>query len=465
MQRKYIVFFIIFGFVALKSTISQTIKANFSSATFCSSSSEDTYIETYLKIKGHTLNYMQTEEVFSQARVEVTMIFKNINEVKEFRRYKLEKSLTYSAQEWQDLTDMQRIFISQGVYNFTLIIRDLNAPDSVPDFLYEDIITIDFPKNTIALSDIQLLKKYAPSKINSLYVKDGYSFTPYFSRIYDNQNNTLRFYLELYNASKEFEALGDFWFETYIQAFNTGKPLQKYIEKTKQKALNFNKFLHEININDLPSGNYYLVVNVKDKNKKLVISRQKFFKRINTYSPQIIKTANYKRTNIKGTFVEHLSPDSLLFFMQALYPICDSSERNFIKQNLNKSDEVEIKKFFYKFWYQRNSQTPHKVWENYKKRIENAKKNFSDEKVSPLQTERARVLLQYGFPGTVSNPLKSTDKTQHYRLWNYYKIGDLTNRKFLFYKDTLHAKFLLIETNMPGEEQNCFKNKKIFNKK
>lgn len=458
MQKKYIVFIIIFGFIALKSATSQTIKANFSSATFCNKDGS-TYIETYLKIKSTTLKYVESEEFFSQAKAEVTMIFKNIDEVKEFRRYKLVKSLTSSNDKLEDLTDMQRIFISQGVYNFTLVIRDLNAPDSIPDFLYQDIITIDFPKNTIALSDIQLLEKYAPSKASSLYVKDGYLFTPYFSRNYENKNNNLRFYLELYNAAKELQALESFWFEAHIQAFNTGKPIKKYLHKTSQKALNFNKYLQEINISDLPSGNYYLLVNVRDKQQNLLVSKQKFFTRVNAYTPQIIKTINYKKTNIKGTFVEQLPPDSLLLFIEALHPICDSSESTFIEQNLNKSDTEEVKKFFYKFWQQRNSKKPHKAWENYKKQIENVEKNFSDEKNPPLQSDRAKILLKYGSPSTVSQPI-SNDTTIHYTLWYYYKIADLTNRKFLFRKDMLQGKYRLIKTNMPSEKQNCFENEK-----
>lgn len=457
MQKKYIVFIIIFSFVALKSATSQTIKANFSSATFCNKDGS-TYIETYLRIKSPT-PYIGSESSFSQAKAEVTMIFKNIDEVKEFRRYQLVKPLTSFNDKLEDLTDMQRIFISQGVYNFTLIIRDLNAPDSIPDFLYQDIITIDFPKNTIALSDIQLLEKYTSSKINSLYVKDGYLFTPYFSRIYENKNNNLRFYLELYNAAQEFQPLEDFWFETYIQAFNTGKPMKKYLNKTQQKALNFNKYLHETNISDLPSGNYFLVVNVRDKNEKLFVSKQKFFARVNAYTPQIIKTINYKKTNIKGTFVEQLPPDSLLYFIEALHPICDSSESTFIEQNLNKSDTEEVKKFFYKFWQQRDSKKPHKAWENYKTQIENVEKNFSDEKNPPLQSERAKILLKYGSPSTVSEPI-SKDTTIHYKLWYYYKIGDLTNRKFLFQKNMMQGKYRLIKTNMPSEKQNCFESKK-----
>lgn len=448
------IFFIIIVYacvIGLKPVLSQTIDVSFYMASFCNSQ-QKSYIETYMKINTNTLSYVAVEEEQLQTTAEITLIFKNISEVKEFRKYKIVgPRYNHTPIKTTYLKDMQRIFIPQGIYNFTLIVSDPNAPDSISDYVYSDIITVDFPKNTIALSDIQLLKSHLPSEEHNLYVKNGYKFIPYISKLYNDNEKYIRFYIELYNASKEFGALENFWFETYIQATNTEKPIKKYISKSQQKALNNNKWLHKINISDLPKGYYYLTVNVMNKDKKIILTKQKFFERKSIYKQKFKKTTNYNNKNIKGTFVEQLNLDSLIFFVDAIYPICDSNELYFIKNNLQKQSVSQMRKFFYTFWTERNKKEPKQMWENYKTRIHKAMQLFADEGKLAIKTDRARVYLQYGQPRTVSNPLKN-DTIQKYELWNYYKIANMTNRKFLFHKDTTNKNYRLIETNMQGEQ-------------
>ncbi len=54
-------------------------------------------------------------------------------------------------------------------------------------------------------------------------------------------------------------------------------------------------------------------------------------------------------------------------------------------------------------------------------------------------------MLRYGIPNTI---VDKSDSAQPFEVWHYYKIGNLTNIKFIFKnKELLHS-------NMPCEKQN-----------
>ncbi len=429
--------------------VSSQIQASFYASAF-NDRENGSYIETYVSVSGNTLNYVKTEGNLLQATVDITLIFKNIDGIKEFRKYKATQ--IYNKKEDEvipDVTDMQRIFIPQGVYNFTLIISDMNNDKLNNDFVYADILTVDFPTNTLSISDVQLISSYVKSEAAHLFLKDDYKLIPYYSNTYNADNDYLRFYLELYNASKDLGALNSFWLEAYLQDIKTHKPLHNFRVKTTQKALNKNKWLSNINIHNLPTGNYFLTINVRDKNNKILVTKQKLIVRNNVGAKALSNKGLTANVQIKNTFVETMDADSLSSFIKSLYYICDANEKDYLA-HLSEKTLTENKQFFYKFWFNRYTYDYKNQWLKYKDLVNNAVLLFSNEDKAPLKTDRARIYLQYGQPGEITHP-QTKDATAVYEVWKYYKIADLTNRKFLFRKDAETNTYKLIKTDMPGE--------------
>ena len=103
----------------------QIAEAHFDYAPFYSRTS-GTYVETYIKIPNKSLNYVITEDNTLEASVEVIMVFKNIDKIKEYRRFNIvSPTLPDTALFLPDLIDLQRISIPEGIYNFDLIITFL----------------------------------------------------------------------------------------------------------------------------------------------------------------------------------------------------------------------------------------------------------------------------------------------------------------------------------------------------
>ena len=63
---------------------------------------------------------------------------------------------------------------------------------------------INYPKNQIAVSSVQLIDSYKKTTSQNIRSKNGYDLIPYlFDAIAENKN-TLTYYAEIYNAEKEF---------------------------------------------------------------------------------------------------------------------------------------------------------------------------------------------------------------------------------------------------------------------
>jgi GWxTD domain-containing protein len=423
-----------------------------------------TYIETYIAIAGNSVNYIMNSDSALQAEVEVTMLFKNVDQVKEYRKFKIvSPSVSGNATYFPSFIDLQRIAIPQGVYNFELIIKDINAPDNNEEFKISQLITVNIPENQLALSGIELIERYYSSNKKNIFYKNGYECIPYVSDFFPHQIKYLRFYAELYNAAKELGPLEDFLLLFHIENYNTSKPIKDYSSFQKEKAMNTNVIFREVNINNLPTGNYYLVIEVRDRKNNILLTTKKFFQRLN----DVAKPKEFDITDIEvsNTFAkEYKSRDTLAVYLSALRPICDAAENRFIDNQLKAADIKLMQQFFYNFWVKRNETNPEYAWLEYKDKLNIVEKRYSTPQNHGFATDRGRVYLQYGPPNSIIIE-KNEPSAYPYEIWHYYKIADQTDKKFLFYnKNSLYNDYTLLYTNMIGELQNPEWEKELYSR-
>ncbi len=324
----------------------------------------------------------------------------------------------------------------------------------MPDFKLADIISVDFPENEIAFSGVQFLERFSEKSNNNIFVKNGYECIPYVSNFFPDKVNYLRFYVELYSAAKELGPLEDFLFLAHIQKQNTGKPIKELSSFSKEQAKNVNPFIKEINISKLPTGNYYLVFEVRDRENKLVLSKKKFFQRSKQIEV-VEESLAVDKIEIATTFAESfVNIDSLKFAMKTLYPICDPSELRFVENQLNANELKLMQQFFYSFWFKRNEDSPQEAWDEYFAKVKDVQQQFGDRLHPGFNTDRGRVFLQYGPANSVISE-KSESNSYPYEIWHYYRIADQTNIKFIFYnRDLLGKNYILLHSSMRGELNN-----------
>lgn len=446
---------IILGIILLSqfNVKAQAVNAYFYYSTFYTPSS-GTYIETYIAFSSSSLHYKLNADNALDASVEVTMIFKNIDEIKEYRKFNVvSPSLPDSTTVFFDFIDLQRIAIPEGVYNFDLIIKDNNAPDHIADYSHSQLITVNIPKNEMSFSGIELIKRRTEASHHNIFVKNGFEYIPYISNTFPKNINKLSFYTELYNATKEIGPLEDFLFMSHIENSNTLKSIKEFSTFEIQKAYNSNITYKTINIKKLPTGNYYLVIEVRDKQKNILLSTKKFFQRTNM--DPVTTNINVENIQINNTFVTQLTnTDSLSSYIKSLTPICDINEKLFIDNQLQSASLKIKQQFFYNFWEKRDENNPGITWIDYKNSASIVEKLFQTQNSHGYNTDRGRVYLQYGSPNSI-NIVKNDSSLYPYEIWHYYKIADLTNKKFIFYSQSYKENdYKLLHSDMMGEIHN-----------
>ncbi len=157
LSRKFTFYLIIFILFFSKTVFSGDLSAYLYLAQF-KSPTAGPYIEAYLNIVGNTVQFKKNDNGELQSKIQVLYLFKQNNEIKTYEKYILESpSVKDSTFSFPNYTDVQRIPIKNGIYNFELKIQDLY--DSTNIFTYKNIVTIDMGKEH-QFSDIEIIESF-----------------------------------------------------------------------------------------------------------------------------------------------------------------------------------------------------------------------------------------------------------------------------------------------------------------
>ena len=422
------------------------LQAKFSWASFYAPSNGP-YVETYLEVTGQSCYFAKMPSGKFAASIEVTQVFYKGDSIKAFNKYNLLSPETEDTNRLVfDFTDQQRASLSNGNYILELTIRDKNNPNAKP-YVLKDKIAIDYYPSLVAISDVELLTEYianaTPSKVN----KNGYDLYPQVNNFFDKNQNSMKFYAEVYNTSQVLN--NDAYLLSYrLETHESHQVLDSYSKILRQVAKPVNVIMTDLDITDLNSGNYDLMLEVRNRNNEVLANRSLFFQR--SHTPIASADSNFKA--IEGTFVASINNrDSLYEYIKCLWPIASTAENNFAENRLLASDIRQLQQFIYDFWVKRNPANPSLAWMEYKKQVDIVNSEYSAGLKKGYNTERGRVYLMYGAPNQISKQY-SEPTSYPYEIWQYYKLKDQTNRKFVFYTKQLASNdFELLHSDAKGE--------------
>lgn len=447
------IFTLLFSLIVIFTYSQENLNAFFYSSPFYTPE-HGPYIETYMAIVGESVNFIETEhDKLVQATIEITMLFKQNKEIKDFRKYNLKSPIVTDTIEFKpNFIDMQRIPLEKGIYSFELIVRDINDSTGYK-FIYHDILTIEFNDTNVNISGIQLVESYKKTKKQNLYSKNGYDLIPFVSDFFPNTVMNLIFYAEVYNMDKIVGLDEAYLLKYYIEGFNTNKVLHEFSHFRKQLASQVNVIFENMDIEKLPSGNFNLVIEIRDKNNKLLKDKKYFFQRSNPGMEYSL--SDLPSIDISNSFVLNITnTESIKEYIRSLRPISDELERTFADNQLKAGNLKLMQQFFLNFWEKRNMSNPKGEWEYYLEQVIHVNNSFSTQIMKGYETDRGRIYLQYGTPNTITDK-KFEMQYYPYQIWHYYQTQGQTNRKFVFYKPGLAVNdFQLIHSNARGEISN-----------
>lgn len=412
------------------------------------------YIETYLSVNGNSATYVKNEKGNLQSKIEITYVFKQGSEIKQFDKYELlGPELLDSSNQKVNFLDQQRIALPNGEYDMTIKIKDLNSDNDA--FSSQQPISISFPEQKMSISSIELVEKFEQTKAPNAFTKSGVDVIPNVSDYYPETKNDLQFYCEVYHAET---VLNDqkYLIKYYIANSQNLAPNPNYVGYIRQGPSEVGLVLRKFNIEKLKTGNYYLIVEARNQENEMLCAQSVFFQRTN---PKMdVSEVSFDEVEIANTFVEpYVDLDSLKFFVRSLRPLSDQGEQKFIDKYAAKNastDVMVLQRFILTFWKARNSIDPANDWSRYQFEVKKVNSKYSTSIKNGFETDRGRVYLKYGPPNVITDR-PNEPNSYPYEIWQYNRIGNQSNGRFVFYdNDLITNDYQLLHSTVFGELQN-----------
>lgn len=410
------------------------------------------YIETYITFETNSLQYVKNADDKFNATVDVTVLFKQGESIKNYGKYTLNSpAVDDTATMAGYFMDMQRYQLANGTYTIELTLEDKNSESGRPFKVTSDVV-VDFPEK-ICFSSIVGLESYSKAATESECTKNGYDLIPMMIPYYPETVGKLTYYCEIYNTKKQ---LGDdekYLLNTYISTFENGTKLTNHFVSKRMNAKDTEVILSTMDISNLPTGNYYLVLEARDRNNEIIGFNRYFFQRSNQ-NYHVDKTA-LESINTEYVFSGKItSIDSIRTYIKSCYAISTEVERSYAEELLKTDDLKTMQQYFYTFWSSRNTTEPEKTWATYYSQVLRCNASFSGLNLPGCLSDRGVVFLKYGTPDRIVQSYNEPGAFP-YEIWHYYTLGSQRNKKFVFMApDIVTNNFKLIHSNAVGELNN-----------
>jgi len=447
----------IYHFVAIlvlfqvADTNAKSLQAAFSYCTFLQPG-KGPFIETYIAVDGQSVNYQAGPAGGYQAAIEITFLFRSKDSIRYFDKYNLlGPVIDDTLESARTFKDLHRIPLENGTYEMQLTVRDLNSGTGKAYSISREIVVSYFPE-IIAISDIELISEMHKTEKEGPLSKHGYEITPRIDNFYGPDSKTISFFAEYYNTSAVV-GTGDFLLNYQIVNHESQKVVGDFSRFSRQSAVEAGILLSEFDITELPSGNYDLVITIRNRQNELLAMKDCFFQRSRPVSligddATQLQTENQLTGSFNGQMNDR---DSLAEYIRSLWPISSPNENNFALNQLSIADMRMMQQFFYDFWKRRNADSPQTAWNNYKIEVDKVNQSYTSGRKKGYMTERGRVYLKYGAPNQISKAYNEP-ATYPYEIWQYYTLGNQSNRKFVFYCPEIGGNdFSLLHSDARGE--------------
>ena len=444
-------FLIIVIALATFSAQAQVKKLNpFLSTTTYNVPGQTPYVENALAFECKSVAYKEFQPGKFKATLEIVTAFRKGEETT-FSKVALDSPVvTDTASLDGAFIDQQRFALANGEYVMEIIVTDKNSNRAPVNLSVT--IDVDYPQDTPAVSDILLFDTYSKATKPSACTKSGYDFVPRVFPFYGVSSDKLQFYAELYNSDKLYDE-GKYLVSYYIEAAESSSVMQSFFMTKRFDVAQANTLINSIDIKDLPSGNYYLVVEMRDRSNTVICSNSVFFQRSN---PGVgYEMRDLSGVNVANTFVSEINNiDTLRLYIRYLEPICTEVERDYSTSLVNTNDKTTMQQFIYNFWATRSPLNPRDAFRDYLAAVHRVNLSFSNTSTPGYRTDRGYVFLKYGQPDQiVESP--NEPGAYPYQIWHYYVVANQRNKKFVFMsKDDSTNDYQLIHSDVIGELNN-----------
>ena len=401
------------------------------------------YIEVYLYFNGNSLKYIKKGE-FMVGEIQASYeFFKEGQPIKSTSSIIESPSISTVSGPAPNFINQHRIPLENGSYEMKIRLKDMNSDEVELETVQQ--ITINYSGDLLLLSDIEIILSAEMSEEDGMFQKSGYKIIPYTSEIIPAEINNIGFYAELYNAQKFIGEDSSFLITYYLKDYETGELVTNFKGFSRKKASEVNVIIGKFLLSNLAGGNYYVQIDVLNRNNQLLASKSIAFHKVN---PPVKTDETNKFTD------RYTNLDSLAQHIDYLQPISDRLDWEFAQNQLDGRNFELMKKFFFNFWSKRDASNPEGAWMAYLQQVQIVNKNFTTTLRPGYLSDRGFRYLKYGSP---NDRYQSFDEPNSYpyEVWYYNQVNNQTNKMIVFYNPSLVLNdFIILHSDILGEVKN-----------
>lgn len=407
-------------------------------------------VEVNLAMLAGSLAGAVNERGFRYTQAEVLTLVEQGGAIMAFSKVELrgtERTDTLDA----DLVHSEVFNLPPGVYDLVVEARDMLGTDTTVARYRAPLMIGEAPAG-VHLSDIMFAERIDKAD-DGPATRHGHTVVPLVGHYFPSALSTLSFCTEVYGTDKHFGPDSLYLLIYQLERMEDRQVQGQYKRLLRVRAREVEPLMASFDIAMLPTGNYLLAVEVRDRRGELVTRREQLLQRNNpllyAYDLQAME-----RVDINGTFVTMYSDaDTLAEHIRSLRPIADPLERKIIDDRWKDRDMELMRRFFFSFWSNRAPDAA-QAWKDYRDQVVKVNRLFSCRVKKGYETDRGYVYLKYGAPNSMMDRFNEMD-AYPYTMWHYYRAGKYTNRRFVFYQSSLANDCLeLLHSEVPGEVNN-----------
>lgn len=423
------------------------------------SASGQPYIETFFALDPLSVQLKSNTRGNFQGGIKILLLFEREGQILAYDKLLLETpEIIDTTAPMPYVLQTSRLALEPGAYTMKIEVGDIYNEDEIVNL--QQNVEVKLDRSALRVSNILILDSYTPTTEKKAGSKWGYELVPIVpigTYFIPEQLDKLPFYLEIANADSVLGPEEPFIARYYIYDNTRKVMLNNYAGFQKLRAETVNPLLNTFAIDKLPSGYYTLTVEVRSKQNVALFTQKLPFYRSNP--PADAAEFDLSMVSLGTSFVTQLNnPDSLLFYIDCLYPTATDAERR-VAQNVMSSNEVELmQRFFLVFWNKRDPVNPELAWQTYKQKVHYAQREFGTTTTPGYRTDMGRVLLQYGQPSTIERSFNDPSNYP-WQIWQYDVLESAAtptqnNRMFVFVDQALAGRnYVLIHSTGLGEIQ------------
>ena len=401
------------------------------------------YLETYFQFDGTSIEYKGLDGGLI-GELAVMLSFYENDSLIISDAYRLSSPLMKDSIV-EDFYDLRRFVLKPGKYTMKLELSDLNSTSGAIKATIP-VVMEDY-NETITISDIEVAELVYKSQTESVFNKSGLTLIPRLSTYYPEELNIIPLYFELYNTN----LLEDSVCAIKQKIVNEqGRELTEHTVFTRHQTGQVIPIFKKVDISKLPTGKYTLSYTLLSRSLIELATQDYEFERSNDVDVFL----NTEAIILDPRFQESILDDSVTFYLESLIPISGPAEVKNILATIKSKDLEKQRKHIQAFWLTTSPDNPYEGWIKYKMQIQLVERLYSNNFQEGFETDRGRVYLQYGAPTTIT--MKENSPTEYpYEIWQYNKIKNFSNKRFIFYNPNLvNNTYLLLHSDMVGELKN-----------